>query len=134
MNLRYTHTRLMVADVARSVDFYRDVLGFEPAFDPMDSVYVEFLTGEHRLSLYKRELMDEVLGNATPPESYAPQDRVLLSMAVDNVDEVYEAMKARGVQFVVPPTDRPVWALRTAHFRDPDGHIIEINHDIPQGT
>jgi catechol 2,3-dioxygenase-like lactoylglutathione lyase family enzyme len=54
------------------------------------------------------------------------QDAVLLVFEVDNVDEAVEALKAKGVQFVSLPTDRPAWGMRTAHFRDPDGNLLEI--------
>jgi len=32
--------------------------------------------------------------------------------------------------FETEPTDRSVWGIRTAHFRDPDGNLIEINHAL----
>ena len=36
----------------------------------------------------------------------------------------------KGVEFAVGPTDRPDWYLRTAHFRDPEGNLIELYHGI----
>ncbi len=127
---RYTHTRLLVDDLPACVRFYRDVLGFTPVFGDENNVYVEFATGDVMLSLYSRALMGAVTGHEG---HHGTQDRLLLSLAVENVDASYEELKSKGVEFVVPPTDRPVWALRTAHFRDPDGNLIEINHGIPMG-
>ena len=40
-------------------------------------------------------------------------------------------MRARGVALVAEPQDCPDWMMRTAHFRDPDGNLIEINSAIP---
>jgi predicted acylesterase/phospholipase RssA len=41
-----------------------------------------------------------------------------------------DELTAAGIEFVMEPTDRP-WALRTANFHDPDGHVWEIAHKIP---
>jgi predicted enzyme related to lactoylglutathione lyase len=62
------------------------------------------------------------------------EDRVLISIQVANVDDAVRDLQAKGVQIVQAATDRPQWALRTAHFRDPDSNLIEINHDIPMGN
>jgi lactoylglutathione lyase len=130
---RYTHTRLLVTDLPACARFYRDLLGFKTTFGDEDSVYVEFDTGDVRLSLYGRQMMADIAGDGDLPLDPESQTRVLLFLAVDNVDAAYEDLKAKGVEFVVPPTDRPVWGLRTAHFRDPDGNLIEIGHAIPMG-
>jgi len=48
---------------------------------------------------------------------------------VENVDEAFEGLKAKGVDFIVEPMDR-YWGRRTAHFKDPDGAIWEISQSI----
>ena len=48
---------------------------------------------------------------------------------VTNVDAAYQALSAKGVRFLRPPTDQP-WGLRTAYFADPEGNLWEINHSI----
>jgi len=57
--------------------------------------------------------------------------RVLLAAFLDNTDEAYEALKAKGVQFIKPPTTQP-WGQRTAYFKDPDGNLWEISHFVTQ--
>jgi catechol 2,3-dioxygenase-like lactoylglutathione lyase family enzyme len=42
------------------------------------------------------------------------------------VDEAYRQLQARGVAFVTIPQSREEWGIRTAHFRDPDGNLLEI--------
>ncbi|MFV9644620.1 MAG: VOC family protein, partial [Desulfobacterales bacterium] len=49
---------------------------------------------------------------------------------VPNVDKATQELKAKGVVFETEPTDRSVWGIRTAHFRDPDGNLIEINQAL----
>jgi catechol 2,3-dioxygenase-like lactoylglutathione lyase family enzyme len=46
------------------------------------------------------------------------------------VDAVCRQLQAHGVALAVGPTDHPDWGIRTAHFRDPDGNLIEINHPL----
>ena len=67
----------------------------------------------------------------TDPPTYT-QDSVVLVLATANVDEAAKALRAKGVALATEPTDRPLWGIRTAHFRDPDGHLIEINSPLAQ--
>jgi catechol 2,3-dioxygenase-like lactoylglutathione lyase family enzyme len=54
------------------------------------------------------------------------KEKSALIFAVDDVDAVYENLKANNVNLINSPVDRPEWGLRTAHLRDPDGNLIEI--------
>jgi catechol 2,3-dioxygenase-like lactoylglutathione lyase family enzyme len=51
----------------------------------------------------------------------------VLCFDVGDVDATHRALAGQGVVFLTPPTDRPAWMIRTAHFRDPDGNLVEIN-------
>jgi len=126
-----THIRLLVRDVTSSVRFYRDKLGMELSYGVEDNAYVEFQSGACTLSLFQQELMSEVTGVGNLPRSASMQDKALIYLAVDDVDAFSQTLQSRGVTLIVPPTDRPQWGLRTAHFRDPDGNLIEIGHEIP---
>lgn len=119
------HVRLLVADLEACVRFYRDTLGLEQTLDA--GVYAEFRAGDVVFGVYRRDLMAEVVGSAGKPALEESQDSVALIFAVDDVDAAYRQLQAQGVTFVVGPTDREAWVLRTAHFRDPDGNLIEIN-------
>jgi lactoylglutathione lyase len=134
MALNLTNVRLLVQDIGASVRFYRDKLGFELVFGDEDDVYAEFKAGNATLGLFKQELMSEVSGVSHLPASANVQDRGLLFFAVPDVDAACAELEARGITFVGPPTDRPDWGLRTAHFRDPDGNLIEIGHEIPMSA
>jgi lactoylglutathione lyase len=46
------------------------------------------------------------------------------------VDEVYEQIKNQSAIVVTQPQDRSDWGIRTAHFRDPDGNLIEIYNNL----
>jgi len=127
MKLRYTHTRLLVADFAACFRFYSDVLGLKPRFGSQAGPYEEFQTGQVILALFESKGMADSLPGV---ELKPPGDSVVLTFEVDDVDAAYESLLARGVSFVAPPADRPAWLIRTAHFRDPAGNLLEINSPL----
>lgn len=47
-----------------------------------------------------------------------------LNVRVGDIDQVYRAWSAKGVQFLTPPIDRGP-EIR-CYLRDPDGHLIEV--------
>jgi lactoylglutathione lyase len=51
--------------------------------------------------------------------------RFQFTLGVDDVDATCADLRARGVELLNGPIDRP-WGIRTASFRDPAGHIWEI--------
>ena len=127
---RYTHTRLLVSDFPASFHFYRDILNFPVHLGDEAGPYAEFHThAGHILALFHRPLMAAALEEHWPAPA-AGQDRAVLCLAVDNVDTAFEELKRLGAKVVAPPADRPDWMIRTAHFRDPDNHLIEINHPL----
>jgi catechol 2,3-dioxygenase-like lactoylglutathione lyase family enzyme len=132
MAYRYAFTRLLVRDFAACFRFYRDVLGFEPAFGSEDDVYADLKTGEVTIALFSRALMAEGVGTTALPDDAVAQDKVALVFAVDNVDATCEELLAKGIELATKPQDRPDWMIRTAHFRDPDGNLLEIYTDLPR--
>ena len=124
---RIAATVLFVKDVATCLTFYRDTLGLqvtestpELASFQMENVYfllLEVSAAAHMIS--EEELELKIEGGP----------RGLLAAGVEDVDAAYEALVARGVTFLRPPTNQP-WGLRTAHFADPEGNLWEINQSI----
>src|SRR6266571_690779 len=53
-------------------------------------------------------------------------DRIssFLNIRVADINAVYEQWRARGAEFLTPPTDRGI-ELR-CYLRDPDGRLIEV--------
>ena len=124
--LKYTHTRLLVRDFPAAFRFYRDTLGFPTTFGEEDENYADFDAGGMTLALFPRPLMAEAVGTMDSPAHGGGQDAVALIFAVEDVDQAYQDLGAQGVAFLTPPQDRPLWGIRTAHFRDPDGNLLEI--------
>ena len=130
MNYQFTYTRLLVSDFKASFLFYRDIMGFKATYGSENDVYADFDTGTTTIALFSKQNMSEAIGTTNLPLQAKAQDAVCLCFAVDNVDAACEELKHNGVGLVTDPTDQTGWGIRTAHFRDPEGNLIEINEPL----
>jgi catechol 2,3-dioxygenase-like lactoylglutathione lyase family enzyme len=126
----FSYVRLLVVDYAACFRFYRDMMGLDVKLGDERSGYAELQTGNVTIALFGRQAMAQVVNNADVPVDSQAQDRFVVIFAVADVDAAYNALQQRGIVFITPPTDRPDWNIRTAHFRDPDGNLIEINRRL----
>ena len=126
MHADLTHVRLLVSDYPTCFAFYRDVLGLEVALGDAESSYAEFVAGSVRLALFSRNEMDAALGVSSETGTGA-EDRVAVILRVDDVDHACSGLVEAGVELLTEPQDRPEWGVRTAHLRDPDGNLLELN-------
>ncbi len=113
---------LFVDDVAAAKRFYGEV--FELPVHYEDDVSAVFKFGETLVNL----LQATEAPNLITPATVAPAEagsRAVLTITVDDVDAICERLRARGVDLLNGPMDRP-WGIRTASFQDPAGHIWEI--------
>jgi len=130
MDFTFTHYRLLVKDYKACFDFYTRVLGFSVAWGNETTGYAELDTGATRLSIFTRSDMSEVVGTSGLPCEETCQDSSTIIFRVDEVDAACRYLLEKGVILVTEPVDRSEWGIRTAHFRDPDGNLVEINQRI----
>ena len=116
---------LVVSDYARSLAFYRDVLGA--------TVVREFSGTLCFLSFGGGQILLTVPGGPTQDKptvtfaSLAVADSVSseLAIRVPDCSAAYEVLRSRRAQFLTPPVD---WGYEVrAFFRDPDGHLLELS-------
>jgi catechol 2,3-dioxygenase-like lactoylglutathione lyase family enzyme len=112
---------VLVSDLARSVAFYRDKLGFYEVDGGEGNLVLA--SGETRLVL--RQATD--LGTVN-------RRLVHLNLEVADIDAMYAELKANGIRFTYRP--KPVnqsarLELWAAAFQDPDGHGIAITQWRP---
>ena len=128
--MKYTFTRLLVTNFSDCFRFYRDVMGFLLSYGTENDTYADFVVGETNISLFNQHEMSQALGTVDRPVRPDAQDDVSLIFGVESVDEFYQTLMARDVTILVPPSEHPDWGIRTVHFRDPDGNLIEVNQAL----
>ena len=113
---------IVAADVARSRDFYVDVLGGRVVLDGEPTI-VALANGWVTINVGGGPTDDKPTVVLEPPTNL---DRVsaFLNIRVADIHAVYDDWKSRGAEFLTPPTDRGN-ELR-CYMRDPDGHLIEV--------
>ncbi len=121
--MQVTHVRLLVADYAASFRFWRDVVGLPVVFGDEVGGYASFDTGTAHLSIFDVVAMDAVVPVAASPVD--GPDRSVVQLDVDDVDAAVGRLRGRGLT-VTDPTDQLGWGIRVAHFRDPDGNLLEL--------
>ena len=124
------HLRLLVDNFRECFLFYRDMLELPVRYGSENDVYAEFKTDAVHFALFNKALMAQVTGKAEKPEKTNAMDDLAIILRVDDVDRVFKRLKAKGVGFDTEPHDRKEWGCRTAHFRDPDGNLLELNADL----
>jgi resuscitation-promoting factor RpfA len=107
---------VLVTDLARSIEFYRDMLGF---FE------IDGGEGNAVLASGDTRLVLRVINDVSP----AGPRTVHLNLEVGDITATHDELKAKGVKFTYGP--RPVnkgekLELWAAAFKDPDGHGIAI--------
>jgi uncharacterized glyoxalase superfamily protein PhnB len=100
---------LDVTDVARTVAFYRDAIGFEVRAQPGQPP--ELTLGPARITL----------GTADPET--AARNRSILFFETDDVAATYDILAARGAKPTIPEDVNWI-KMRMIEVRDPDGHTL----------
>lgn len=127
---------LPVTDVARSVEFYVERLGFELGFGRRE--------GASALLLYTDDETRWMLGLFQVDaivHRHAAEYHISFRVAEEDVERMIPYLHERGIEPVHPPTaplDGPMnepivhgWMPAAAvFFRDPDGHLLELIADL----
>ena len=125
--MKMNSVRLLVEDFAACFQFYQKVLGLEPVWGDAKGPYVDFRAGQEvMLALFERGLMAEAVGTTGLPKNAPAQDRSLVVLEVDDVDETFNRLADSGAVFANQPMDYPDWTIRAVHLRDPDGNLVEL--------
>lgn len=123
-NMRLEGFSLPVEDVSRSLKFYGERLGFRVEVDAAPN-FGMIRVGNSRTSgtiglLSTKTWHTAALNDWTPDRKAAMH----VELSTDDLEGLYQQLRARGVRFAHPLTDRP-WE-RAMDARDPDGYTVEF--------
>jgi len=105
-------TFLPVADLDRSAAFYGEILGLQLVVDQGDCRIYRVAEGAF-------------LGVCLRPER-AGSSGVIVTLVSQDVDAWHDRITAAGGNCESPPAAHPKYGIYQAFYRDPDGHLLEI--------
>lgn len=140
------HIGITVSDLDKSLEFYRDYLGFKvekqmvesgeciDRFSALEGVNVTTVkmsgaepTGMIELLYYHSHSDD------SPQNVDYPITRVGCShfaLTISDLDSLYECLTGAGVHFNYPVQVSPDGNVKIAFCRDPDGNLIELVEEL----
>lgn len=136
MKPRINVVTLAVDDLDRSIEFYRDGLGFPSEgivgaefpgseSEPAGAMgYFEFENGLI-FGLYPRSELAKDSNRPPTPPSATEFSLGYIVESKQEVDEILNKAKEAGATITDEPHERP-WGIYSGYFADPDGHLWEI--------
>ena len=114
---------MAVTDLARSVAFYEN-LGFSKSYDyEADVKGCTMNAGSAVLFLFQTKLANAQPVQRDPSLAQNPTGLDHISFVVEDVDAIYNDLKAKGMQFQGEPADQE-WGARLVGLKDPDGNNL----------
>lgn len=111
MGVRRVVPNLRTENTEACGEFYARI-GLTPA---MDLGWITTLTAPGTPTAQLSLMIEDLTGPVVPE----------LSIEVDDVDAVYEAMRAAGADLLFPVRDEE-WGVRRFFVRDPDGRVVNV--------
>jgi catechol 2,3-dioxygenase-like lactoylglutathione lyase family enzyme len=132
---RLSVATIWVLDQNEALRFYTEKLGFE--------IRTDLAVGDYRwltIGLKDQPDIEFQLAALKPSGEFSQEDVDYLSKMVaegkmglspwktDDCQKTYETLKAKGVEFLQPPTDRNYGVIE-AVFKDTSGNIMRLTED-----
>jgi glyoxylase I family protein len=136
----FHHIAISVADMEKSLSFYRDTLGFEVVMkggweqgnEKADQIVGLQDTAAKLIMLRKNGFNLELFEYRSPvPEPSDPGRRICdhgfthICLEVSDIDSEYLRLKEAGMTFHEAPPEA-VSGMRAIYGRDPEGNVIEL--------
>lgn len=133
------HIGIVVKDLAKALDFYRDLLGFK-VIKQMEETgdYIDTICGIKNISVTTVKLaandgnLIELLCFHSPSAVMDNAKKINsagfshISCGVEDVDSEYQRLKGKGIQFISLPKASPDGYAKVAFCSDPEGNLIEL--------
>ncbi|TDD37418.1 glyoxalase/bleomycin resistance/dioxygenase family protein [Actinomadura sp. KC06] len=127
MAFRSAFPMLACDDLQRSLEFYRDALGFQETYrfeDGGTATFVALRLGDGS-SIGLGVVPDGGAGIHGLPQRPISGRFFELCVYCDDVDSSVGELAALGHPVLMPPADTP-WGERIAYVADPDGHPVMV--------
>jgi catechol 2,3-dioxygenase-like lactoylglutathione lyase family enzyme len=143
----FSHVAIGVADMDRSLAFYRDVVGLENVYDEVEDVnqegvkpyrrHVVFLSwpGEQHGSFLALDTQDRT--GSAKPVGFSDFGVHHYSLWVDDLDAIHSRAVDAGLDIMLTPRlldPNPALKafgggtpVKTAFLRDPDGNVVQLD-------
>lgn len=121
--MRFEGLTLTVESVERSIAFYQGKLGIPVEWDARPAFAMLRAGGKGGGTIGLLAAAEARKGGAVD-SSPAQKAAIHVEFSTDDLDGLYEELKAKGVAFHQPPHDEP-WERSMTAF-DPDGYAVEF--------
>ncbi len=136
--MKLNHITIVVKDVEKSKQFYKEILGFKPGFEKeISGEQYSKVTGYNglRLKFAVLKIPDSdviiELAQFINPAIEINNDFRHIAFEVEDVDEMYKKLKELDVEIVSEPVlisgqSKGLDGKKFFYFKDLDGNLIEI--------
>lgn len=138
------HVGLVVSDMKKALNFYRDLLGLKiqgTTYDKGDFINQLLVKEEIELKTIKLSADDnatriELLEFSNPPHNQNKNTGLFsrglthVSLTVNNLDDLYLRLRKAGVEFNCPPQLSPNGRLKVTFCKDFEGNYLELTEEI----
>ena len=121
--IRFEGLSLTVHDIERSIEFYEGKLGLKVEYNGSPD-FALLRIGGHDGGTIGLLSQSQSKKESVKPSTSSQKHAVHIEFSTDNLDMLFEELKASGVIFQVPPHDEPWERSMTAY--DPDGYSVEF--------
>jgi len=123
--MRIDYVIVFVSDMARSVAFYKDVIGLMLKFETPE--WTEFATQGATLALHAGDAPD----GGEPDADRHPAGICRSGFSVPDLQAFHDRMIEHGVTCVQEPKE--TFGAKIAQYADPDGLIFSVSQQRPKG-
>jgi len=133
------HTGIVVSDMKKSLEFYRDILGLKMVKDyEEEGEYIDKILDLNGVKLWIIKLkaddgtMIELLEYMSHPQKASDIHQIYdigcshIAFTVDDVDREYKRLSEKGLKLNSAPCVSSDGGTKVAFCRDPDGVFIEL--------
>lgn len=133
------HTGIVVTNMDKSLEFYRDIMGLKPVVDFVEKgEFIATISNAKGINLRMVKLtaedggMIELLQYISHPQGERGDNKLYeigpthVAFTVDDVDATYAQWSAKGVRCNSKPVVSPDGKAKLFFCQDPDGTFVEI--------